>query len=110
MFKKPASGVVFALDSVENKFNSLPEGGNIKKGICRAFEDLKENAFCGKNIPKKQIPKIYIQEHKIDNLWWYPLPDGWRLVYFITTPSKTELLAVILDFFTHKEYERKFNY
>ena len=110
MFIKPADNVIFAEDSVEQAFLSLPESDKIKKAINRAIEDLRENIFCGESIPKKQIPHEYIKKYGISNLWWYPLPDGWRLVYSIITPSNTEIIAVIIKYFDHKTYERKFGY
>lgn len=106
---KPADGVVFAEDSVEKSYLSLPEDNNIRKSIKRAIDRLKQNIFSGENIPKKQIPKGYIQKYKIDNLWWYPLPDGWRLIYSIVS-DKVEILAVILEYFDHKNYARRFGY
>jgi len=56
------------------------------------------------------IPKEYVGEYKINNLWWYHLADAWRLVYSIITPSNVKILAVIIDYYNHKEYERKFGY
>ena len=76
----------------------------------RAITDLKENAFCGEKIRKELIPKEYIQKYNIDNLYWYPLPNGWRLIYSLATPDKVRILAVILEYFNHKNYERKFGY
>jgi len=35
----------------------------------RAFDNLSNDPFCGIQIPKKQIPKIYIKKYGIDNLW-----------------------------------------
>jgi hypothetical protein len=43
-------------------------------------------------------------------LWWYPLSDAWRLVYSVVTPTNVEVLAVIIDYYNHKDYERKFGY
>ena len=40
----------------------------------------------------------------------YDLPDGWRLVYTITTPNKVEIISVILEWFNHPEYEKRFHY
>jgi hypothetical protein len=110
MFRKPATGVVFADDSIERAFNYLPENNIIKGAIRRAISNLKEDIFCGKNIPKKQIPREYIKKYDIDNAWWYPLPDGWRLIYSVSTPDNIEILAVILDYLDHKKYERMFKY
>jgi len=38
------------------------------------------------------------------------LPDGWRLIYTIKTPNRIQILAVILEWFNHKDYERRFHY
>ncbi|MBU0760433.1 MAG: hypothetical protein KJ600_04725 [Nanoarchaeota archaeon] len=110
MFRKPADGVVFADDKIEGAFNSLREDDWLKRAIQRAIDDLKINVFCGERIPKKQIPKEYIQKHGIDNLWRYSLPNAWRLIYSVIAPSNVEILAVILEYFNHKNYERRFRY
>ena len=104
------SKVVFADDKTEKEFYSLAEGDEIKKYVKRAILDIQKNAFCGIQLPKRLIPKEYIQNYKITNLWKYDLPDGWRLIYSITTPNKVEILAVILEWFDHKNYERRFGY
>src|SRR3989344_4849503 len=108
MIKK--SNVVFANDSLEKEFYNLDESDIIKKFIKRAIKDIKENAFCGIRIPKRLIPDEYIKRYKITNLWKYDLPDGWRLIYSITTPNKVEIISVILEWFNHRNYERKFGY
>ena len=108
MIKK--SSVTFANEELEKTFNKLAENEEIKKFIIRAIKDIEENAFCGIKIPKRLIPREYIQRYKINNLWKYDLPDGWRLVYSITTPNKVEILCAILEWFNHKTYERKFHY
>jgi hypothetical protein len=54
---------------------------------------LKENPFCGIAIPKRLIPKIYKRKYGINNLWKYNLPG-----------------ALILEWLSHKEYERRFKY
>lgn len=75
------------------------------KELEKSFNKLEENAFCGIRIPKE-----YIQKYKITNLWEYNLPDAWRLVYSITTPNKVEILCVILEWFSHPDYEKRFHY
>ena len=104
------SSVVFADEKLEREFNALSDNLDIKKWVKRAIEDLKQNAFCGIPIPKKLIPKIYITKYGITNLWKYDLPDGWRLVYSITTVNKIEIISLILEWFDHQNYERRFNY
>ena len=105
-----ASKVVFADDKVEKDFEKLDESDELKKYLKRAIKDIQENAFCGVQIPKKLIPKEYIQKYGIENLWKYDLPNGWRLVYSITTPTKVQIVSIILEWFDHKGYERRFSY
>lgn len=105
-----ACEVIFADEKVEKLFLSLNENEENKKYILRAIEDIKKNAFCGIPIPKKLIPEEYKQKYQINNLWKYDLPDGWRLIYSITTPNKIEIVSLILEWFDHKNYERRFNY
>jgi len=105
------SKIVFADDNLEKGFLSLNDDDELKKYLQRAFDDIKNNAFCGIQIPKKLIPREYLKKYGIKNLWKYDLPIGWRLVYSITTPTKVEIVSIILEWFTsHKEYERRFKY
>ena len=107
---KPAAWVVFADKNKEDKFNALPNNDLLQIGIQKAILDMKENVFCGEHIPKNLIPKQYIKNYKITNLWWYPLPHAWRLVYSIITPSNIEIGTSIIDYMNHKDYERIFHY
>lgn len=109
-FIKPADGVVFAEIDLENAFNSLTENSPLKKSIDRVINNLKENIFSGEKIRNELIPKEYVKKYKINNLWWYPLSKGWRLVYSIVNPNDIEILAVIIEYFSHKDYERRFGY
>ncbi len=89
--------------------NSKTEDKKLHKWILRAFEDLKENAFCGMQLPKRLIPKIYVSKYGIDNLWKYDLPKGWRLIYSVAN-GQICILSIILEWMDHKNYERRFNY
>ncbi|HIH14832.1 MAG TPA: hypothetical protein HA233_01170 [Nanoarchaeota archaeon] len=104
------SAVVFISDELENNFNELREDDPIKKGIVRAIKDLKVNAFSGIQVPKRLFPKEYITKYGINNLWKYDLPNGWRLFYTVTAENEVELISAILEWFNHKEYERKMKY
>ena len=77
--------------------------------IQRAISDLRKNPTCGIKIPKNLWPKEYVKEYHITNLWKYDLPNGWRLVYTIET-NEVLIVAIILEWFDHKEYERRFKY
>ena len=108
MIKK--SKVKFISKELEDEFESLPKEDFIKKSIKRAIDDLKENAFCGIQIPKRLFPAQYVIKYGITNLWKYDLPNGWRLIYTITPENEVELISAILEWFNHKNYEKKFNY
>ena len=107
---KPATGVIFAEKDLEIAFESLAENSPLKKSIKKAIDNINKNVFCGDQIHKNLIPKEYIQKYKINNLWWYPLADNWRLVYSVVTPSKIEIVGVIIEYYNHKTYERRFGY
>ena len=62
--------------------NSKTEDKKLHKWINRALDDIEEDAFCATQVPKKLIPKVYIEKYEIDNLWKYDLPSGWRLLLF----------------------------
>jgi len=104
------SNVVFADDDLENDFSKINDADKLKEFIKRAIKDLEINAFCGIQIPKRLIPKEYILNYDVKNLWKYDLPDGWRLVYSIMPQGKVEIVSVILEWFDHKNYEKRFNY
>lgn len=104
------SKVVFISDELEKDFNILKNDDPIKKGIVRAIKDLRQNAFSGTQLPKRLFPKEYIQKYGINNLWKYDLPNGWRLIYTVTAENEVELISAILEWFNHKDYDRKFKY
>ncbi len=104
------SKVVFVSETLEKTFESLQENKILKKHIRRAIEEIKENAFVGTRIPKRLFPKEYIVKYNITNLWKYDLPNGWRLIYTLTSPNKVEIISVILEWFSHPDYERRFKY
>lgn len=79
------------------------------KFLDRATDDLKKDPECGIKIPKRLIPKVYIQKYGIDNLWKYNLPNAWRLIYSISG-NEVEIMTILLEWFPHDEYERRFHY
>jgi len=105
--------VAFASTKLERSFEKLKKGTyedkQLNKFIERAITDLKKNPACGINISKKLWPKSYIQHYHISNLWKYDLPNAWRLVYTIFE-DKVMILNIILEWFSHKEYEKRFRY
>ncbi|MFH0837167.1 MAG: hypothetical protein V1870_03490 [Candidatus Aenigmatarchaeota archaeon] len=79
------------------------------KFLERATDDLKKNPECGIKIPRKFWPKEYVSKYRIDNLWKYDLPNAWRLIYTIAK-DEIKIMAIILEWFDHKDYEKRFGY
>ncbi len=77
--------------------------------IQSAIDNLVKNPEKGIKISRKLWPVVYIKEYKIINLWKYNLPKGWRLIYTIKE-NEVEIVSIILEWFDHKEYERRFGY
>jgi len=105
-----SSKVKFVSEELRRNFDSLGEDDPIKKSMKRAIEDLRRNVFFGIQLPKRLFPTEYVRKYKINNLWKYDLPNAWRLLYTVTVEGDVELVSAILDWFSHKDYERKFNY
>jgi mRNA-degrading endonuclease RelE of RelBE toxin-antitoxin system len=105
-----SSKVKFISERLEKEFKNLDENDPIKRAIKRAIIDLQQDAFFGIQIPKRIFPKEYIQKYQINNLWKYDLPNGWRLIYTITSENQVQIVTAILEWFNHPEYERRFNY
>lgn len=110
---KLPSEIRFADKNVQDAFYKLENGDdsekNLYKFINQALDNIEENAFCGIQIPKKLIPKEYSSKYGVKNLWKYDLPKGWRLIYSIIS-DEVVVVSLVLEWFNHKEYERKFRY
>lgn len=101
---KESSKVGFRDIQTKKAFDKLKDTDpELFKHLSRAFNDILKNAFCGIQIPKKQFPKEY---KGFSTLWKYNLPGAWRLLYTVKSPNKIEIVSVILDWMSHKDYER----
>ena len=107
------SKVVFGNEKLKEAYEKLKtsktEDKMLYKWISRAIDDLEENPFCGIQIPKKQIPKTYSNKFEVDNLWKYDLPKAWRLIYSVAN-GEICIVSIVLEWMSHKEYEKRFNY
>ena len=88
---------------------SIGRSGKVGGSKASIIDVISENAFCGIQIPTKLIPKGYINKYRIDNLWKYNISKSWRLLYSVARDEGV-IIAIILDWFPHKEYEKRFNY
>ncbi len=101
-----AEKIIFIDENLEDSFNDISENDPLKKSLKRAIQTIQENPFCGRNVKKKLIPDKF----HLNNLWIYNLPSAWRLIYTITMENEVGIIAVILDWMDHKDYERLFNF
>ena len=102
--------VAFINERVKKEYEKAKkEDPQLYRFLERATNDLKKNPFCGIKIPKEYWPKEYIKKYSIDNLWKYDLPNAWRLIYTIVR-DEIRILAVLLEWFDHKGYEKRFGY
>ena len=106
-------GVIFFDRATAAAFEDLKKGRHEEKRLANSLEqainDLMQNPLKGVKVPSRLWPKEYLKKYNINNLRKYDLPDGWRLLYTIHG-NKIEILAVILEWLAHKDYERKFGY
>jgi hypothetical protein len=104
--------IYFVDEKVKKNFEKLKTNEGFRdlyRFICRAIEDIKVKPDCGTAISKRLIPKEYIRKYGIDNLYKYDLPNAWRLLYSLGKEG-IEIIAIILEWCSHKEYERIFKY
>jgi hypothetical protein len=59
------SDIIFGDDKLKEEFNKLKDvkENNLHSQLIKAFKNLRENAFCGIQIPKNLIPREYIQRY-----------------------------------------------
>ena len=110
---KLPSNIRFVDEKLQKTYEQLKEGRDderkLHEWLARAFNDIRQNAFCGIQIPKRLIPKEYLQKYNVHNAWKYNLPDAWRLIYSIEN-KEILIVSIVLEWMTHKEYEKRFKY
>jgi len=102
--------VKFVDEKLKYAFENLKDSDErLYKEITKSFNDICQNAFCGRSVKKKLIPKVLIRKYEINNLWIYNLRKDWRLLYTLVG-SEIEVVAIVLDWMNHKAYERLFKF
>ena len=78
---------------------------------------LKVNYDYGIQIPKRLIPKKYLVQYEVTNLWKVNLSGYWRLVYTLRQPQReqteVEIISIwldVLDIMDHEKYDKIFRY
>lgn len=102
--------IIFADIKLKETFKNLEcSDKKFYDEIEKSLIEIKQDKYCGRQVIKKLIPKSIIQKYQINNLWIYNLRSGWRLLYSLTN-NEIEILALILDWMNHKDYERLFKF
>ena len=102
--------IIFADEKLKEAFESLKDSNEkFYNELERAFKEISENVYRGRNVKKKLIPKTLIQKYGVNNLWVYNLSSGWRLIYSAGN-NEIEVLGIVLDWMSHKDYEKLFKF
>ena len=122
MFKRKPTKVIITGEAKE-EFDDLNKvvGEEIAKGITSSdhqtllnsikqkIEILKANPEYGTHVQKDRIPKEYVRDYDVNNLWKVDLSGAWRMIYTIRG-NEVEIISLILDIMDHRDYEKKFKY
>ena len=106
--KKPSS--VNATPEIADVISNLEKGSYLDKIISKAKRKLEENMFAGNNFQKKKIPKYYIENYGIYNLYVLDLDSKSRLIYTLIANGVGVSVNILEIFVDHKEYEKRFGY
>jgi len=83
----------------------------IFNAVVQKFDNLKLNTHYGQAVPKQFIPNEYKTLYGVKNLFKIDMPNYWRMLYTITDGENgTEVIVLVLDIFSHEEYNKKFGY
>jgi hypothetical protein len=106
------AALFFIDEQTRQAFSGLNSGKAEEKELFRelktAFDAIALDAFCGIQVPKRLTPKSY-SHYGIDNLWKYNFHKSWRLMYTVAGDGEN-VIALIIEWLPHKEYERRFGY
>ena len=102
-------------EEVYKFLNKEAPHSKIEKSILNALkkkiELIKSNPHYGEPISKKLIPKKYVEEYALTNLFLIKLPNFWRMIYTLTSgESVVEIIAFVIDIYDHNKYDKVFGY
>lgn len=101
---------VFMSVEFTSYYESLDDSNKHRKWIELMRDSLLENMLIGENIRKDRIPKAYTRKYDLKNLYRFAHPEGYRSIYTIQQVGEDGVCPVLLDFVSHKKYERTFDY
>jgi len=107
--KEEFEELTLAVDEEISSGITSSDNQTLLNSIKQKMELLKENPEYGIHIAKDRIPKEYIQNYGVNNLWKINLSSAWRMIYTIRG-SEVDIISLILDIIDHKHYNKKFRY
>ena len=112
----PKIRVVLSEDAFEvyEKLRRDLKKSKIEATVFRAIEKkiglIKNNAQYGEPVAKKLIPKRFVEQYGVRNLFWVSLPNFWRMLYTLDSDEEIEIVAFVLHISDHREYNKLMNY
>lgn len=91
------------------KAKKPPSYEQLLSSINNAVQNLKTNAFHGDLIPRKYLSKKIIDKYGTDKIFRIELVGYWRLLYTVVG-DETRIIAFILEYMDHSEYDKLFGY
>jgi len=105
----PAAGEVYAALVAEASTSKRAQ--SILKAIGDKTALIKANRHYGDAIAKRLIPREFVQEYAVSNLFRVELPSFWRMLYTLTNDEQEiEIVAFVLDIGSHKHYDKTMGY
>ncbi|MFI5417949.1 MAG: hypothetical protein ACHQ2Y_03505 [Candidatus Lutacidiplasmatales archaeon] len=104
---RPTSVVVHpaAQELFDRRDRAAAEGRQPEQAIWNrlqaAIARVKADGQCGEVIPPRSIPRRYIREFGLTNLYCVDLPSFHRFFYTIK-----DRVVIVLDLVDHREYDR----
>jgi hypothetical protein len=86
-----------------------PTYEQLLKSINKVLYKIKNNPNCGDLIPRKYLTKATINKYNTDKIFRIELIGYWRLLYTLVQ-GELKILAFILDFMDHKDYNKLLGY
>jgi len=79
------------------------------KKLDKAIDKLKYSYRSGEHVQRDRIPPYYLIKYGVENLWKLNIDPNYRLIYTIRG-TEIEVMSVLLEFFDHKTYDKRFGY
>jgi len=91
------------------KARKMPTYEQLLSSINTAIRNIKSNPYYGDLIPRRLISKATINKYGTDKIFRVELVGFWRMLYTLIG-SEARIIAFILEYMDHGEYDRVFGY